>query len=143
MTGPGDAGESLALGQPAVGRIPNKRGDVFKAAQCLIHHFSISWASSQESSPEQSLSQSRLNFRSPPTSHLMETMPGDRVNTIHHYSDPATFDQGNVDPVGNTGGHFHFHNQMFMYHFLLPFLLPIPLLFLFEQNVFKHPLSPH
>ena len=121
-----------------MGKIPNKRGDVFRAA-----HFSVSWSSGQGSSPESSLSQSWLNHRSHPISHLTETMPGDQANIIHHCSDPVASDQGDVHTIGNSGSCFHFHNQMFLYHLLLPFLLPVPFLFLFEQNVFKHPLSPH
>lgn len=137
MAGPGDMGEGLPPGSLQWARFQT-RGEM-----SLGQLISLSWASSQESSPESSLSQSRLNRRSHPTSHLTETIPDDQANTIYHCSDPVASDQGDVHPIGNSGGCFHFHNQMFMYHLLLPFLLPVPFLFLFEQNVFKHPLSPH
>lgn len=54
---------------------------------------------------------------------------------------PAACDPGNGGGRG-AGGALRFCNQMFTYKFLLPFLLPCPISFLFERNVFKHLLPP-
>ena len=102
----------------------------------------MSSASGLKPSVERWLSESRWNQRSRADSHLKEAAAGDEADTIHHHSDRATFDQGSMGPPRARAAALHFHNQMFMSHFLLPFPLPFPCLFLFEQNVLKHPLSP-
>lgn len=63
------------------------------------------------------------------------------MNTSHRGSDlPASIKETWAQQAGAAV--VHFHNQMFMYHFLLPFLLSSRLLLLFEQSMFKHPLLP-
>lgn len=98
---------------------------------------SLSSAHTWEPSMEELLS------RSPPERHHTCRRPHPATSQ-HHPSllRSAPWIKETWAQQGARTAAFHFHNQMFMYHFLLPFLLSSPLSFLFEQSVFKHPLLP-
>lgn len=75
-----------------------------------------------------------------PSSRLKEAVPGATVSALRLAQPlpPVTQETGGR----GAGGELQFCNQMFTYKFLLPFLLPCPVSFLFERNVFKHLLPP-
>lgn len=98
-------------------------------------------APSPEPSVEHLSREPQRKRMSHPSSRLKEAVPGATVSALclAQPLPPVTEETGGGR---GAGGALRFCNQMFTYKFLLPFLLPCPISFLFERNVFKHLLPP-